>query len=585
LERARLNNQNACIAEGTEEDYKGFNHPSRSAAGATANLNFTRSSYSTPAGATHKCKENRSKLPSQLSKYNMIEVESDGNCLPLTIAYHIYSSTTSHAGTRVREEVTEYMMENFDLYGNTLARSVDELRKNASAGKWLGEEFIQAAASLYNTQFTVYGHDEDDPASFTRYTSDNIMTSSDSDLNVIFFKNSHYTPLVLKDRSRGHARYRTQSISSSSGSSQSNAGSSNASTTSTYSPKSDHNRRKNSASKSGSHRYRQNSTSKSEIHRRQNSTSKSGIHHRHLSVSRKSASESSRHHRKASKSQRHRDSGTDSISTRSSMGNRYHSRRHHSSSLSVSKNSHRQHPASKSNQDPPKSQHHHHSETDSISTRSSMGDRHRSRHHHSSVSKSGSHRQRSASKSHQYPPSSIASKAKVKAKAKAQGGIDERVMVEEVLSAQSSLQSSNKHHTPSGTIEDTVYVPNDIAVNIDAAPSADMPQTPSTKGSIIDQIGSQFNRLFMNTPKPESSHAIVSTTSSSRLHPTPGTASHAIVSTKRNSRPIPSPSAYSRQTEKTKVKPQNKDEYSVNTSSVNATRGNRTKKGVRKEKY
>jgi hypothetical protein len=165
-----------------------------------------------------------------------------------------------------------------------------------------------------------------------------------------------------------------------------------------------------------------------------------------------------------------------------------------------------------------------------------------------------------------------------------------------------------------------------------------MPTTPSTKGSIIDQIGSigsHFSRLFLTTPDPASlethgaaphaiastthngghhhlnplpyvyyrqtdgtaPHAIASTTRNNGHHhidPSPsayprqtdGTAPHAIATTTRNSdhhHVNPSPSTYSRQTAKTKTKSRNKDEHSVNSSSVHATRGNRTKKGVRKE--
>ena len=134
-----------------------------------------------------------------------------------------------------------------------------------------------------------------------------------------------------------------------------------------------------------------------------------------------------------------------------------------------------------------------------------------------------------------------------------------------------------------------------------------MPTTPSTKGSIIDQIGSlgsHFTRLFSATPNPASLEtyrdvpsAIVSTTSGSRRrHHPPSTTHHqnrphpsTTVTAPRDLDPTthnshqprrrhPSPSAYSRQTER--AHNNNTEGY-----SVAATRGDRTKKGIRKMDY
>lgn len=313
---------------------------------------------------------------------------------------------------------------------------------------------------------------------------------------------------------------------------------------------------------------------------------------------RNSAPERKRHRRMASKSQFDHDSGTDNTSTYSSMGDRHHSRHQNSSESKSGKHHHCS--ASMSHQDPPKSERHHDFGKDIISTRSDVSNRHHSRHLHSSVSKSHSHhhRSRSASTSHHDPPGSTS-------KSKAKSVFDDSVILQDVISNQSSFQSSNRHTSPSSNIEYDGYFPNDITINIDAAPapSDDLPQTPSTKGSIVDQIGSlgsHFTRLFSTTPNPASldrhktvPSAVISTTSSSRHRPpspgiTPhanltkhnhnhrhpashaGTAPHDIASTTDNSRRPhghgPSPSAYSQQTEK--AHNNNLDE-----NSVAATRG------------
>jgi hypothetical protein len=590
LERARIQNQNACIAEDciNEESDRFNNSRRRSSVGATAtaNLSFSHSSYDTPGATTRSYRENRSQLPPHLSAYTMIEVEGQGDCLPLSVAFHIYSSISADAGRRVRSEVTKFMLDNFQEFGNTLARDRDELIENARSGRWLGEEFLTAAAALYNVQFTVYWDGDFDYSSRAfQYTSNQI--NHDRGLKVIFWKNDHFTPLVLTGRSgASRDRYRTHSVSSSSGSSrQSTTGSSNVMSTTS----------KNSASKkSGSHHHHQ--------HHHQNSTSRSGNRRRHRQSASKnshlnSASKGSRHHRKASKCQSHRDSGTDSISTGSSMGGRHHNRHHQSSESKSGKHHHRSASKSKSHRDPPKSQHHHDSRKDIIITHPYVGDRHL----HSSVSKSESHHRRShsASKIRDDPPGSTS-------KSKAESDFDGSAILRGVLSDHSSYQSSNHHTSPGGTSEYAEYIPDDIIVNIDAAPSDNMPKTPSTKGSIIDQIGSlgsHFTRLvFSATPNPASLEtygdvpsAIVSTTSGSRPHPpstthhqnrrhpsTAGTTPYDLDPTTHNShhprRRHPSPSAYSRQTEKA-------HNNNAEGNSVAATRGHRTKKGIRKVDY
>ena len=144
LETARIQNQNACIAEDRiNEKSDGFNHPGRrSLVGATTNLNFSRTSYNTPgATSTLHHRENHSQLPPYLSAYTMIEVEGQGDCLPLSVAYHIYSSTSADAGVRVRDEVTQFMLDNFQLYGSTLARDKNELIENVSRVNGLVKSF------------------------------------------------------------------------------------------------------------------------------------------------------------------------------------------------------------------------------------------------------------------------------------------------------------------------------------------------------------------------------------------------------------------------------------------------------------
>jgi hypothetical protein len=585
LETARIQNQNACIAEDRiNEESAGFNHPyRRSSVGATTNLHFSGTSYDTPGATARHHRENHSQLPPYLSAaYTMIEVKGEGDCLPLSVAYHIYSSTSADAGLIVRKEVGQFMVDNFQVYGNTLARDRNELIENLRRGRWLGEEFLNAAANCYNAQFTVYWHGVDDPARPLQYTSNDI--NYDPSLKAILWMNNHFTPLVLKGRSGASSdRYRTHSVSSSSGfGRQSTAGSSNAISTTS----------KNSASKkSGSRHHHQYSTSKSGTHR-----------HHYQSVSknshRNSASKRSHHRRKASKSQIDHDSGTDSISTGSSMGSCHHNHHYHSSESKSGKHRHRS--ASKSHQDPPKSQHHHDSRKDIIINRRPYVD---DRHLHSSVSKSESHHlpSRSATKIRHDPPASTS-------RSKAESDFDGSAILRGVLSDHSSYQSSNRHTSPGGTSEYAEYIPDDIIVNIDAAPSDNMPKTPSTKGSIIDQIGSlgsHFTRLvFSATPNPASLEtsgdvpsAIVSTTSGSRHHPpstthhqnrrhpsTAGTAPHDLDPTTHDShhprrrRRGPSPSAYSRQTEKA-------HNNNAEESSVAATRGNRTKKGIRKVDY
>ena len=94
-----------------------------------------------------------------------VPVKAEGNCLPLSIAYYVYESTDDNKGDQVRKEVVKFIRKHISFYSQKFGWRVKKLEKKLNdwdqPGVWLGEEFLHAAATLYDTQFTVFGHCQD----------------------------------------------------------------------------------------------------------------------------------------------------------------------------------------------------------------------------------------------------------------------------------------------------------------------------------------------------------------------------------------------------------------------------------------
>lgn len=133
-------------------------------------------------------------------------VKGEGNCLPLSIAHHVYNSTDDKTGHRVRQEVVEFIRENINFYLKRFGYNKNELKallkKWAEPNYWLGESFISAAADCYDTQFTVYGHNEVKPSEPGYYNSNLKGTKHGKPIprkNAIVYEHGrkHYSPIVV----------------------------------------------------------------------------------------------------------------------------------------------------------------------------------------------------------------------------------------------------------------------------------------------------------------------------------------------------------------------------------------------------
>lgn len=133
---------------------------------------------------------------------NIVHVKGEGNCLPLSIAYYVYRSTADDKGDQVRKEVVAFIRKHIAFYSKKFGLRVNKLEKKLNKwekpGVWLGEEFIFAAATRYDTQFTVFGHHEDNahlPSYYNSQREESEQGNVVPLMNCIFFKDSHYSPV------------------------------------------------------------------------------------------------------------------------------------------------------------------------------------------------------------------------------------------------------------------------------------------------------------------------------------------------------------------------------------------------------
>lgn len=154
--------------------------------------------------------DTRSESPDHFG-FRLVRVKGEGNCLPLSIAYYVYRSTADDKGDQVRKEVVAFIRKHIAFYsvkfGVRVKKLEKELNKWEKPGAWLGEEFILAAATRYNTQFTVFGHHEGNAHLPSYYNSQREGSERGNVvpfMNCIFFKDSHYTPILINlDSSTG----------------------------------------------------------------------------------------------------------------------------------------------------------------------------------------------------------------------------------------------------------------------------------------------------------------------------------------------------------------------------------------------
>lgn len=139
------------------------------------------------------------------SKFVKVEVEKDGNCLPASIAYHVYGPPASVDQLmsnikEVREEVTMFALENLDhyapLFGTYANNTIQgEILRWSGDGQWLGEKFITAAADCFKTLFNVYGHLGE---GHSEYRSDEYAGKEDHQFQALCFEGNHYSPLLAR---------------------------------------------------------------------------------------------------------------------------------------------------------------------------------------------------------------------------------------------------------------------------------------------------------------------------------------------------------------------------------------------------
>ena len=123
---------------------------------------------STPAVSTRSRSRTLPKTPPMRAGEESLfikKIEADGD-LARAIGYHVYNSTDEDVGIQVREEVVTHVKQNFDYYLSKFdVQDSDKLlhllRRWKSPERQKGDdEFITAAATAYNTQFTVFGFNE-----------------------------------------------------------------------------------------------------------------------------------------------------------------------------------------------------------------------------------------------------------------------------------------------------------------------------------------------------------------------------------------------------------------------------------------
>ena len=147
--------------------------------------------------------DTRSETPDKF-RADFVHVKGEGNCLPLSIAYYVYHSTADDKGDQVRKEVVAFIRKHIAFYSNKFGLRVMKLEKTLKKwekpGVWLGEEFILAAATRYDTQFTVFGHHEGKahlPSYYNSQREGSERGNMVPFMNCIFFKDSHYTPVLF----------------------------------------------------------------------------------------------------------------------------------------------------------------------------------------------------------------------------------------------------------------------------------------------------------------------------------------------------------------------------------------------------
>ena len=125
----------------------------------------TNAHASTPAFSARSRSRTLPKTPPMGAAEKSIflkQIEVDGD-LARAIGYHVYDSTDEEVGIQVREEVVTHVKQNFDYYMSKFEVE-DSAKLQRLLHRWYSperqkgdSEFITAAASAYNTQFTVFG--------------------------------------------------------------------------------------------------------------------------------------------------------------------------------------------------------------------------------------------------------------------------------------------------------------------------------------------------------------------------------------------------------------------------------------------
>ena len=94
-------------------------------------------------------------VTSLTDKFDIIEEESDGNCLFRALSRRCFGSPDYHFD--IRESIWDYIFHNRKSFVDNLPQDIDEyIQKMLEDGEWVGEPEIVAFSELYNVNVTFY---------------------------------------------------------------------------------------------------------------------------------------------------------------------------------------------------------------------------------------------------------------------------------------------------------------------------------------------------------------------------------------------------------------------------------------------
>ena len=135
-------------------------------------------------------------ITSLTDKFDIIEEESDGNCLFRALSRGCFGSPDYHFD--IRESIWDYILHNRKRFADHLPQDIDEyIQKMLEDGEWGGEPEIVAFSELYNVNVTVY----DAMTSSIPYLIAENQRATHT-VYVLMINNDHFNTLTAKNSNK-----------------------------------------------------------------------------------------------------------------------------------------------------------------------------------------------------------------------------------------------------------------------------------------------------------------------------------------------------------------------------------------------